>query len=601
MARKTSSLSVTDLFCGAGGSSLGMHHAGDVEVVLALNHWRLAIETHAANFPDTAHDCTDVSATDPRRYRSTTVLWASPSCSNHSLAKGQKRRHDAQRELFGKAIADDDAAERSRATMFDVPRFAEYHDYEAIIVENVVDVRHWRLYDAWLHAMHLLGYDHREVYFNSMFAHLDPAAVRHAHDYAPQSRDRIYIVFWKRGNKAPDLEFRPRGWCAKCAADVEAVQAWKNNGRSANGRRWGRYRQQYVYRCPACAAEVVPYHFAAWNAIDWALPAERIGDRARPLQPRTMERIRKGLEKYGNTWLILDTAYAAGDRARPMLAALPTQTGRQSLGMVAPQLVSVNDYDDRTIPVVERPMGTQTTQNKFGVLMPQIVTLRNHGEAQGATDAPLPTFAAAGNHVGLLMPQVLALGGRQNRDESRAAAEALPTQTGTETFGVLMPFYLGYANGEAPAHGVDEALPTLPGGRTPAMVMPFLTSYYGTGGDGRAASEAMGTVTAADRHGLVMPFYLGYANGDGPPHATTESLPVMRTGNNAGLVFPAAPPAVEECGFRMLQPHEVGRGMAFPDDYRVKGNKRDRVRQFGNAVTPPVAKMIMRRVLATLS
>lgn len=41
--------------------------------------------------------------------------------------------------------------------------------------------------------------------------------------------------------------------------------------------------------------------------------------------------------------------------------------------------------------------------------------------------------------------------------------------------------------------------------------------------------------------------------------------------------------------------------MAFPDDYRVLGNKRDRVRQFGNAVTPPVAKMIMRRVLPTLS
>ena len=81
MSRKPSSLSVTDLFCGAGGSSLGMHHASDgVEIVLALNHWQLAIESHNANFPDTAHDCVDVSATDPRRYRSTSVLWASPEC-----------------------------------------------------------------------------------------------------------------------------------------------------------------------------------------------------------------------------------------------------------------------------------------------------------------------------------------------------------------------------------------------------------------------------------------------------------------------------------------------------------------------------------------
>lgn len=480
MARKTSSLSVTDLFCGAGGSSAGMHQASsDVTVELALNHWRLAIENHAANFPDTAHDCADVSATDPRRYRSTTVLWASPSCVNHSLAKGQKRRYDAQLELFGK-IVDDAAAERSRATMFDVPRFAECHDYDVVVVENVVDVRHWRLYDAWLHAMHLLGYDHREVYFNSMFAHLDPAAVRQPHDYAPQSRDRIYVVFWKKGNKAPDLEFRPKGWCGKCARDVEAVQAWKNPRK-----KWGRYgwRNQYVYRCPACASEVVPYHFAAWNAIDWSLPAERIGDRKKPLEPRTMDRIRKGLEKFGNTWLVMDTAYANGDRSRPMLAAMPTQTG-------------------------------------------------------------------------------------------------------TETFGVVMPFYLGYANGEAPAHGVDEPLPTLPGGRTPAVVMPFLTSYYSASSDGRA---------------VLMPFSLGYADGDSRPRAVTEEMLTLHTQNNAGVVFPAAPPAVEDCGFRMLQPHEVQRGMAFPDSYVMLGTKRDRVRLAGNAVTPPVAKMLMRRILPTLS
>lgn len=571
-ARKTSTLSVTDLFCGAGGSSLGMHHAADdVEVVLALNHWQLAIETHAANFPNTAHDCADVSATDPRRYRSTTVLWASPSCTNHSLAKGQKRRHDAQLELFGKII-DDDAAERSRATMFDVPRFAEYHDYDAIIVENVVDVRHWRLYDAWLHAMHLLGYEHQEVYFNSMFAHLDPAAVRNSHDYAPQSRDRIYIVFWKKGNRAPDLEFRPKGWCGKCGRDVEAVQAWKNAGRSSNGRKWGRYRQQYVYRCPACAAEVVPYHFAAWNAVDWSLPAERIGDRARPLQPRTMERIRKGLARYGNTWLLLDTAYSDPDRARPMLAAMPTQTGRQTLGMVAPQLVSVNYYDDRVIPVTEAA-GTQTTANKYGVMIPQI----------------------------------MALGGRQNTDDGRDVTSPLPTQTGTESFGVLlpMPLYFGYANGDGPAHDVTEALPTMRSGNNAGVLVPapFLTSYYGRGGDSDVTGEPVPTITATDRHAVVMPmpFYLGYANGSAPAHGVDESLPTLPGGRTPALAFPAAPPAVEDCGFRMLQPHEVGRGMAFPDDYRVLGNKRDRVRQFGNAVTPPVAKMIMRRVLPTLS
>ncbi|MBL7859520.1 MAG: hypothetical protein JNJ65_00065 [Cyclobacteriaceae bacterium] len=50
------------------------------------------------------------------------------------------------------------AQKRSRATMWDVPRFAEYHSYEIIIVENVVDARYWVQRGAWLLAMHLLGY-----------------------------------------------------------------------------------------------------------------------------------------------------------------------------------------------------------------------------------------------------------------------------------------------------------------------------------------------------------------------------------------------------------------------------------------------------------
>ena len=67
----TSYFSVTDLFCGAGGSSLGATQAsrGDrgVQVQIAVNHWRKAVDTHAENFKDTDHDCADISASDPRR------------------------------------------------------------------------------------------------------------------------------------------------------------------------------------------------------------------------------------------------------------------------------------------------------------------------------------------------------------------------------------------------------------------------------------------------------------------------------------------------------------------------------------------------------
>jgi len=153
----SSYITVTDMFCGAGGSSQGAFHAG-AEVRMAANHWQLAIETHNTNYPAVDHDCADVNQVVPSRWPTTTILWASPECPHHSLAAGRKRA-SRQRSFFDKP--DDPAAVRSRATMWDVPRFAEYHDYQAIIVENVVEVRKWRLFDAWLHAMRLLGYDYK--------------------------------------------------------------------------------------------------------------------------------------------------------------------------------------------------------------------------------------------------------------------------------------------------------------------------------------------------------------------------------------------------------------------------------------------------------
>ena len=112
-------LTMTDLFCGAGGSSTGAVTAG-VQVRIAANHWKLAVQSHNENHPDTAHDCADISQVDPRRYPTTDILWASPECTNHSQAKGRKKLLDSTPDMFGLTLPDE-AAERSRATMWDVP------------------------------------------------------------------------------------------------------------------------------------------------------------------------------------------------------------------------------------------------------------------------------------------------------------------------------------------------------------------------------------------------------------------------------------------------------------------------------------------------
>jgi DNA (cytosine-5)-methyltransferase 1 len=86
-------------------------------------------------------------------------------------------------DLFGDTLPDE-AAERSRATMWDVVRFAEHHRYDAIVVENVVDAALWVLWPAWRSGLDALGYCVHVVYLNSMHAQAGGLP-------APQSRDRL--------------------------------------------------------------------------------------------------------------------------------------------------------------------------------------------------------------------------------------------------------------------------------------------------------------------------------------------------------------------------------------------------------------------------
>lgn len=402
-------LTVTDLFCGAGGSGLGATAVPGVELVMAANHWPLAIATHQANFPGTDHDCADISQVEPRRYRRTNILWASPECTNHSNAKGRKRV-TRQPGLWGDEGEEkpDPGAERSRATMWDVPRFAEYHRYEAIITENVVEAAQWEMFPAWLMAMELLGYEHHIVWLNSMHA---PAITA---PRAPQSRDRMYVVFWRKGIRAPKLDIRPPAWCPQCEREVAAVQVFKPRTKKWPLAQWGKYRTQYLYRCPTprCHTVVEPYTVPAAAVIDWADPGERIGDRSDPLEPATMARIRAGLARYavpqlvpaGGTW---------NDDTTPATAPFRARTTRETEGLLVP----LEGRDGKQARPAELVMRTQSTRAETALVVPYY----GNGTARPAT-APLPTQRTV-DTAGLAFIAELRGGG--SKEKARAVTEPL--------------------------------------------------------------------------------------------------------------------------------------------------------------------------------
>ncbi|MFC7622456.1 DNA cytosine methyltransferase [Microlunatus sp. GCM10028923] len=539
-----------DMYAGAGGSSDGMRQTGKITIVGAGNHWPLAIEVHNANHPDTDHICADLSQIHPRMFKPAVFAWFSPECTNHTIAKGKKQQ-DRQPDLFGEVLPDE-AAERSRATMWDVVRFSEYHRYRALVVENVVDAYQWVPFQAWLMAMASLGYDHQIVYLNSMHA-------QHGGLPAPQSRDRMYVVFWLRGERRPDLQRiqRPAAWCPSCDEVVEPLQTWKKPDRP-----WGRYRAQYYYRCPkhSCRGQrVEPGWLPAVTAIDWTIPGTRIGDR--PLKeffadkaktqslgwhhiaPKTRARIAAGIARYwgpfsaevaGHTYDAADPRHPAYGRPDGYYRAWPTSEVLKTLHTIDSKalLVPVEGRDGKEARSADAAMRTMTTRNETGVLMPFIAELRGGGSDARPAAEPLATVTASGNHHGLVVPA----GGTWNDD----------------------------------ARSTDEALRTLATRDAYAMV----TAYYGTSTAAQPAGDPLGTVTTRDRHALIM------------RNDTGKSEPTVITPGD----LEAADRRVDDCLFRMFEPHEIAAGMAFPATYRWRGTRRERVRLAGNAVTPPVSR-----------
>lgn len=531
-----SEITLTDMFCGAGGNTEGAFNVPGVHVQYALNHWKLAIDSHNTNHPDTHHDCADISETHPARYQRTTGLIASPECTNHSLAKGQKRKNLNQQEIFQNR-AFDASAVRSRATMWDVPRFAEIHRHEFIIVENVVDVRFWELFEPWLKTMHALSYLHECVYLNAMFAH-DMSGLR----FAPQSRDRIYIVFWKKGNSKPDLDIRPKAPCP-CCGTVEAVQTWKP------GRKAGKYKTQYTYRCSVCHSPVVPFYYAALNALDLSINMTRIGDREslgmKPLSENTLKRIQYGLDKFGQRPTILDQRNCSGsEKARIRLAEgepLNTQATGYSSYLFSPFMFNMS-FSHRAYGM-DDVMPTQTTKESMAFVSPQpfLVANRDNSANQEILIAPPGSFIMAQSRL----------------HKGQCVTEPLPTQT---TLQEMTGFVV-------PIHGTARP---------------------------RHVANAMDTVMTTGHSSLILQPY------HGNPQSSTayDPMPTMPTRDSVTIIDAA--PRIEDCYFRMLQPSETKLAQGFPRDYVILGNKADQQKQIGNANPPPTMELLVRRCVESL-
>lgn len=402
-----------DLFCGAGGSSTGLVHAtkalGISLNLLAVNHWKTAVETHTKNHPWARHMCADLSSIDPSlaipggKLR---ILVASPECTHHSNARGGKPRSD-----------------QSRASAWHILHWAERLQIDDILIENVAEFQSWGPLNRYGKPVKRRKGDTFRVFLKALEAmgYSVDYRILNAADYGDATTRRRLFIQARRGRRI----------------------SWPD-----------------------------PSHAGHWRAareiIDWNLKGESIFTRKKPLRPNTLKRIEAGLLKFGGSpFLTILRRHADG---QSLDIPVPTITaGGTHIGLAEPFLVEYygdSHQQQKRIRSVNEPLPTQSTENRFGLCEPFVMNVAH----QGADDArcksinePLSTIPAGHRgELALCEPFIIPME-HSGRQPVRSTDHPLPTITTAKagSFGLCEPFLTKYYGSGEGVRPVTDPLDTV--------------------------------------------------------------------------------------------------------------------------------------------
>lgn len=422
---------IVDNFAGGGGASTGIEIATGKSVDIAINHDMEAIKMHKANHPTTRHYCENVWNVNPVEVcqeHPVALAWFSPDCKHFSKAKGGKPKDKNIRGLAWVAL-----------------KWAGLVRPRVIMLENVEEFKTWgplnrrhrpikskkgQTYRKFLQQLADLGYDieTRELV---------------AADYgAPTMRKRFFMIarcdgkpiVWPESTHAP--------------ADSEAV------------------RQGLLK----------PY-VGAYTQLDFSLPCpsifdsveeikEKYGIRAvRPLAPKTMERIARGLKKFvldNQEPFIVQVNHTGSksDYCKSAYEPLQVITSKHGFGIVEPYMIQIGQT------------GFMTNRSKNGHCLTNSILIQYHSEST------------------------------EKEVRGQDIKHPIMTVDSSNRYGLVTSFLSKFYKSGI---GQDcmEPLHTItcsPGHF--AEVRAFLIKYYGHG-TGQDIKSPLDTVTANDRFGLV--------------------------------------------------------------------------------------------------
>lgn len=374
---------IVDNFAGGGGASTGIEIATGYSVDIAINHDPEAIRMHKANHPNTKHYCEDVWQVDPVKAckgNPVALAWFSPDCKHFSKAKGGKPKDKFIRGLAWVAC-----------------RWAGLVRPRVIMLENVEEFKTWGplnrghrpikvkqgvTFRRFVQQLEDLGY---EVQFRELVAA----------DYgAPTMRKRFFLI-------------------ARC--DGMPIV-------------WPEPTHGPVYSESVKAGLLKPY-VGAYTQIDFSRPCpsifdtseeikEKYGIRAvRPLAPKTMDRIARGLKKF-----ILDNP-------EPFVV----KDGEKKTAHALIQYHSETTMDEVRGQTITDPIMTVDSSNRYGLVTSFLSKFYKSGTGQDLRE-PLHTVTTSPGHFGEVRAFLVKYYGQGTGQE---LTDPLDTVTSRDRFGLV--------------------------------------------------------------------------------------------------------------------------------------------------------------------
>lgn len=533
---------IVDNFAGGGGASTGIEMATGISVDIAINHDPEAIKMHKANHPSTKHYCENVWAVDPVeacKGHPVALAWFSPDCKHFSKAKGGKPKDKNIRGLAWVAC-----------------RWAGLVRPDVIMLENVEEFKTWgplnrrhhpikskqgQTFKKFVRQLEDLGY---EVEYRELVAA----------DYgAPTMRKRFFLIARCDGG--------PISWPAPTHHPADSMEVK--------------------------LGQMKPY-VGAYTKLDFSLPCPSIFDTAeeikekygiravRPLAPKTMERIARGLKKF-----VLDNS--------------------------DPFIIQCNHGGERRPQDIKDPMPTITGKHGFGVVQPYMVQIGQTGFAKDRSKdvrEPLTTIVSKNEHC-LVAPTLIQYHSETANGEVRGQKldEPIMTVDGSNRYGLVTSFLHKYYDGGYTGAGesVENPLPTITSWDHNSVCAATLIQMNNNC-DGKDIKKPIPTITAGDGHfGEVRAFLIKYY-GDCTGQDIKNPLDTVTTKDRFGLVtIKGVDYQIVDIGLRMLEPKELYGCQGFPDDYIIDHDytgktypRSEQVRRCGNAVCPPIPAALVR-------